>query len=202
MYSFLGTGNRLGSDDGGGLIIGVNCDDTEMYKMHGPSNGRDLWSASFHTATTLALGADKVRKTGTILAQAPTGIELSVKPNGVAYSNTYLEIGNTTGNFFENKIIATSNKIALTANDELKLSSSGKITILGGWGSSLVTGAITGTSVNAQTFTGTTGNFQSLSTGSLIIDRKNLVAYFNALVDFVVAVAQHAGWKNIGNYKI
>ena len=202
MYSFLGTGNRLGSDDGGGLIIGVNCDDTEMYKMHGPSNGRDLWSASFHTATTLALGADKVRKTGTILAQAPTGIKLSVKPNGVAYSNTYLEIGNTTGNFFENKIIATSNKIALTANDELKLSSSGKITILGGWGSSLVTGAITGTSVNAQTFTGTTGNFQSLSTGSLIIDRKNLVAYFNALVDFVVAVAQHAGWKNIGNYKI
>ena len=202
MYSFLGTGNRLGSDDGGGLIIGVNCDDTEMYKMHGPSNGRDLWSASFHTATTLALGADKVRKTGTILAQAPTGIKLSVKPNGVAYSNTYLEIGNTTGNFFENKIIATSNKIALTANDELKLSSSGKITILGGGGSSLVTGAITGTSVNAQTFTGTTGNFQSLSTGSLIIDRKNLVAYFNALVDFVVAVAQHAGWKNIGNYKI
>lgn len=202
MYSFLGTGNRLGSDDGGGLIIGVNCDDTEMYKMHGSSNGRDLWSASFHTATTLALGADKVRKTGTILAQAPTGIKLSVKPNGVAYSNTYLEIGNTTGNFFENKIIATSNKIALTANDELKLSSSGKITILGGGGSSLVTGAITGTSVNAQTFTGTTGNFQSLSTGSLIIDRKNLVAYFNALVDFVVAVAQHAGWKNIGNYKI
>lgn len=202
MYSFLGTGNRLGSDDGGGLIIGVNCDDIEMYKMHGPSNGRDLWSASFHTATTLALGADKVRKTGTILAQAPTGIKLSVKPNGVAYSNTYLEIGNTTGNFFENKIIATSNKIALTANDELKLSSSGKITILGGGGSSLVTGAITGTSVNAQTFTGTTGNFQSLSTGSLIIDRKNLVAYFNALVDFVVAVAQHAGWKNIGNYKI
>ncbi len=202
MYSFLGTGNRLGGDDGGGLIIGVNCDDTEMYKMHGPSNGRDLWSASFHTATTLALGADKVRKTGTILAQAPTGIELSVKPNGVAYSNTYLEIGNTTGNFFENKIIATSNKIALTANDELKLFSSGKITILGGGGSSLVTGAITGTSVNAQTFTGTTGNFQSLSTGSLIIDRKNLVAYFNALVDFVVAVAQHAGWKNIGNYKI
>lgn len=202
MYSFLGTGNRLGGDDGGGLIIGVNCDDTEMYKMHGPSNGRDLWSASFHTATTLALGADKVRKTGTILAQAPTGIKLSVKPNGVAYSNTYLEIGNTTGNFFENKIIATSNKIALTANDELKLSSSGKITILGGGGSSLVTGAITGTSVNAQTFTGTTGNFQSLSTGSLIIDRKNLVAYFNALVDFVVAVAQHAGWKNIGNYKI
>lgn len=202
MYSFLGTGNRLGSDDGGGLIIGVNCDDTEMYRMHGPSNGRDLWSASFHTATTLALGADKVRKTGTILAQAPTGIKLSVKPNGVAYSNTYLEIGNTTGNFFENKIIATSNKIALTANDELKLSSSGKITILGGGGSSLVTGAITGTSVNAQTFTGTTGNFQSLSTGSLIINRKNLVAYFNALVDFVVAVAQHAGWKNIGNYKI
>ena len=202
MYSFLGTGNRLGSDDGGGLIIGVNCDDTEMYKMHGPSNGRDLWSASFHTATTLALGADKVRKTGTILAQAPTGIKLSVKPNGVAYSNTYLEIGNTTGNFFENKIIATSNKIALTANDELKLSSSGKITISGGGGSSLVTGAITGTSVNAQTFTGTTGNFQSLSTGSLIINRKNLVAYFNALVDFVVAVAQHAGWKNIGNYKI
>lgn len=202
MYSFMGTGNRLGSDDGGGLMIGVNCDDREMYKMHGPSNGRDLWSASFHTATTLALGADKVRKTGTILAQAPTGIELSVKPNGVAYSNTYLEIGNTTGNFFENKIIATSNKIALTANDELKLSSSGKITISGGGGSSLVTGAITGTSVNAQTFTGTTGNFQSLSTGSLIIDRKNLVAYFNALVDFVVAVAQHAGWKNIGNYKI
>ena len=202
MYSFMGTGNRLGSDDGGGLMIGVNCDDREMYKMHGPSNGRDLWSASFHTATTLALGADKVRKTGTILAQAPTGIKLSVKPNGVAYSNTYLEIGNTTGNFFENKIIATSNKIALTANDELKLSSSGKITISGGGGSSLVTGAITGTSVNAQTFTGTTGNFQSLSTGSLIIDRKNLVAYFNALVDFVVAVAQHAGWKNIGNYKI
>ena len=202
MYSFLGTGNRLGGDDGGGLIIGVNCDDTEMYKMHGPSNGRDLWSASFHTTTTLALGADKVRKTGTILAKAPTGIILSVKPNGVAYSNTYLEIGNTTGNFFENKIIATSNKIALTANDELKLFSSGKITILGGGGSSLVTGAITGTSVNAQTFTGTTGNFQSLSTGSLIIDRKNLVAYFNALVDFVVAVARHAGWTNIGNYKI
>ena len=202
MYSFLGTGNRLGSDDGGGLIIGVNCDDTEMYKMHGPSNGRDLWSASFHTTTTLALGADKVRKTGTILAQAPTGIKLSVKPNGVASSNTYLEIGNTTGNFFEDKIIATANKMALTADNELKLYSSGKITISGGGGSSLTTGAITGTSVNGQTFTGSIGNFQSLSTGSLIIDRKNLVAYFNALVDFVVAVAQHAGWKNIGNYKI
>lgn len=202
MYSFLGTGNRLGSDDGGGLIIGVNCDDTEMYKMHGPSNGRDLWSASFHTTTTLALGADKVRKTGTILAQAPTGIKLSVKPNGVAYSKTYIEIGNTTGNFFENKIIATANKIGLTADDELRLYSSGKIIISGGGGSSLTTGAITGTSVNAQTFTGSIGNFQSLSTGSLVINRKDLVGYFNNLAQFVVAIAREAGWKNIGDYRI
>ena len=202
IYSCLGTGNRLGSDNGGGLIIGVDCDDTEMYKMHGPSNGRDLWSASFHTTTTLALGADKAKKTGTILANAPTGIELSVKPNGTAYSNTYIEIGNTTGNFFENKIIATADKISLTGRNEIRLYSDGKITIDGGSGSSLKTGSITSTSVNTQTFTGSIGSFQSLSAGSLIIDRKNLVAYFNALVDFVVAVAQHAGWKNIGNYKI
>lgn len=202
MYSFLGTGNRLGSDDGGGLMIGVNCDDTQMYKMHGPSNGRDLWTASSYTSTTLMLGADKQKKTGTILAKAPTGIELSVKPSGVAYSKTYIEIGNTTGNFFENKIIATANKIALTADDELKLYSSGKIVISGGGGSSLTTGAITGTSVNAQTFTGSIGNFQSLSTGSLVINRKDLVGYFNNLAQFVVAIAREAGWKNIGDYRI
>lgn len=202
MYSFFGTGNRLGSDDGGGLMIGVNCDDREMYKMHGPSNGRDLWTASSYTSTTLMLGADKQKKTGTILAKAPTGIKFSVKPNDIAYSKTYIEIGNTTGNFFENKIIATADKISLTGRNEIRLYSDDKITIDGGSGSSLKTGSITGTSVNAQAFTGSIGNFQSLSAGSLIIDRKNLVAYFNALVDFVVAVAQHAGWKNIGNYKI
>lgn len=202
LYSFLGTGDRLGSDDGGGLIIGVDCDDTQMYKMHGLQNSRDLWSASSYTSTTLMLGADKQRKTGTILAKAPTGINLSVKPSGVAYSKTYIEIGNTTGNFFENKIIATANKIALTADEELKLYSSGKIVISGGGGSSLTTGAITGTSVNGQTFTGSIGNFQSLSTGSLVINRKDLVGYFNNLAQFVVAIAREAGWKNIGDYRI
>ena len=202
LYSFLGTGDRLGSDDGGGLIIGVDCDDTQMYKMHGLQNSRDLWSASSYTSTTLMLGADKQRKTGTILAKAPTGIILSVKPSGVAYSKTYIEIGNTTGNFFENKIIATANKIALTADEELKLYSSGKIVISGGGGSSLTTGAITGTSVNGQTFTGSIGNFQSLSTGSLVINRKDLVGYFNNLAQFVVAIAREAGWKNIGDYRI
>lgn len=202
LYSFLGTGDRLGSDDGGGLIIGVNCDDTQMYKMHGSQNSRDLWTASSYTSTTLMLGADKQKKTGTILAKAPTGIKFSVKPSGVAYSKTYIEIGNTTGNFFEDKIIATANKITLTADDELKLYSSGKIIISGGGGSSLTTGAITGTSVNAQTFTGSIGNFQSLSTGSLVINRKDLVGYFNNLAQFVVAIAREAGWKNIGDYRI
>lgn len=202
IYSYLGTGDRLGSDDGGGLIIGVDCDDTQMYKMHGSSNSRDLWSASSYTSTTLMLGADKQKKTGTILAKAPTGIKFSVKPSGVAYSKTYIEIGNTTGNFFENKIIATANKIALTADEELKLYSSGKIVISGGGGSSLTTGAITGTSVNGQTFTGSIGNFQSLSTGSLTINRKDLVGYFNNLAQFVVAIAREAGWKNIGDYRI
>lgn len=202
MYSFMGTGNRLGSDDGGGLMIGVNCDDTQMYKMHGPSNGRDLWTASSYTSTTLTLGADKQKKTGTILAKAPTGIKFSVKPNDIAYSKTYIEIGNTTGNFFENKIIATASKIGLTADDELRLYSSGKIIISGGGGSSLTTGAITGTSVNGQTFTGSIGNFQSLSTGSLVINRKDLVGYFNNLAQFVVAIAREAGWKNIGDYRI
>ena len=202
IYSYLGTGDRLGSDDGGGFIIGVDCDDTQMYKMHGPSNSRDLWTASRNTATILTLGADKQKKTGTILAKAPTGIEFSVKPSGVAYSKTYITIGNTTSNFFEDKIIATANKIALTADNELKLYSSGKITISGGGGSSLTTGAITGTSVNAQTFTGSIGNFQSLSTGSLVINRKDLVGYFNNLAQFVVAIAREAGWKNIGDYRI
>ncbi len=202
IYSYLGTGDRLGSDDGGGLIIGVDCDDTQMYKMHGLQNSRDLWSASSYTSTTLMLGADKQKKTGTILAKAPTGIKFSVKPSGVAYSKTYIEIGNTTGNFFENKIIATANKIALTADEELKLYSSGKIVISGGGGSSLTTGAITGTSVNGQTFTGSIGNFQSLSTGSLVINRKDLVGYFNNLAEFVVAIARNAGWKNIGDYRI
>ena len=202
LYSFLGTGDRLGSDNGGGLIIGVDCDDTQMYKMHGSSNSRDLWTASSYTSTTLMLGADKQKKTGTILAKAPTGIKFSVKPSGVAYSKTYIEIGNTAGNFFEDKIIATANKIALTADNELKLYSSGKITISGGGGSSLTTGAITGTSVNGQTFTGSIGNFQSLSTGSLVINRKDLVGYFNNLAQFVVAIAREAGWKNIGDYRI
>ena len=202
IYSYLGTGDRLGSDDGGGFIIGVDCDDTQMYKMHGSSNSRDLWTASRNTATILTLGADKQKKTGTILAKAPTGIKFSVKPSGVAYSKTYIEIGNTIGNFFENKIIAMANKIALTADEELDLYSSGKIVISGGGGSSLTTGAITGTSVNAQTFTGSIGNFQSLSTGSLVINRKDLVGYFNNLAQFVVAIAREAGWKNIGDYRI
>lgn len=202
IYSYLGTGDRLGSDDGGGFIIGVDCDDTQMYKMHGSSNSRDLWTASRNTATILTLGADKQKKTGTILAKAPTGINLSVKPSGVAYSNTYIEIGNTTGNFFENKINAIADDLSLTGRDEIRLYSGGKITIDGGSGSSLRTGSITGTSVNGQTFTGAIGNFQSLSTGSLVINRKDLVGYFNNLAQFVVAIAREAGWKNIGDYRI
>ena len=192
MYSFLGTGNRLGNGDGGGLMIGVDCDDREMYKMHGPGNGRDLWTASSYTSTTLALSANKAKKAGTIMAKAPTGIELAVKPNGTAYSNTYLLIGNIVGEYFENKILAKANKISLLGDEEIYLRSSKKVTISGGAGSSLVTGAITGTN----------GDFQSLSTGSLLINRKDLVAYFNALADFVVRIAEHAGWTVKSTYRI
>lgn len=177
MYSFLGTGNRLGNGEGGGLMIGVDCDDREMYKMHGPGNGRDLWTASSYTSTTLELSANKTKKTGTIMAKAPTGIKLSVKPSGVAYSDTYIEIGDTISNSFKNKIIATADDISLSARNEITLRSSKKVTIAGGAGS-------------------------SLRTESIIINQKDLVAYFNALADFVVRIAEHAGWTVKSTYRI
>ena len=177
IYSFLGTGNRLGNGDGGGLMIGVDCDDREMYKMHGPGNGRDLLTASAYTSTTLALSANKAKKAGTIMAKAPTGIELAVKPNGVAYSNTYIEIGNIVGGYFENKILAKADKISLLGNEEIYLQSSKKVTISGGAGS-------------------------SLRTESIIINQKDLVAHFNALADFVVRIAEHAGWTVKSTYRI
>lgn len=199
LYSFLGTGDRVGNGDGGGFIIGVNCDDTDMYKMHGPQNSRDLWTASRNTATTLMLGANKAKKTGTIMAEAPSGIRLAVRPSGVTYSKTYIEIGQTVGNLFENKINAIANSINFVTDNELNLYSSEKviisgkkITISGGSGSSLTTGEITGT----------TGNFQALRTDSLIINRKDLVAYFNNLAQFVTSIAREAGWRNIGDYRI
>ena len=177
MYSFLGTGNRLENGNGGGLMIGVNCDDREMYKMHGPENGRDLLTASSYTSTTLALSANKANKAGTIMAKAPTGIKLSVKPSGVAYSDTYIEIGDTISNSFKNKIIATADDISLSARNEITLRSSKKVTIAGGAGS-------------------------SLRTESIIINQKDLVAYFNALADFVVRIAEHAGWTVKSTYRI
>lgn len=199
LYSFLGTGDRVGNGDGGGFIIGVNCDDTDMYKMHGSQNSRDLWTASRNTATTLMLGANKAKKTGTIMAEAPSGIRLAVRPSGVTYSKTYIEIGQTVGNLFENKINAMANSINFATDNELNLYSSEKviisgkkITISGGSGSSLTTGEIIGT----------TGNFQALRTDSLIINRKDLVGYFNNLAQFVVAIAREAGWRNIGDYRI
>ena len=177
MYSFLGTGNRLENGNGGGLMIGVDCDDREMYKMHGPENGRDLLTASSYTSTTLALSANKANKAGTIMAKAPTGIKLSVKPSGVAYSDTYIEIGNTISNSFKNKIIATADDISLSARNEITLRSSKKVTIAGGAGS-------------------------SLRTESIIINQKDLVAHFNALADFVVRIAEHAGWTVKSTYRI
>ena len=177
MYSFLGTGNRLENGNGGGLMIGVDCDDREMYKMHGPENGRDLLTASSYTSTTLALSANKANKAGTIMAKAPTGIKLSVKPSGVAYSDTYIEIGDTISNSFKNKIIATADDISLSARNEITLRSSKKVTIAGGAGS-------------------------SLRTESIIINQKDLVAYFNALADFVVRIAEHAGWTVKSTYRI
>ena len=199
LYSFLGTGDRVGNGDGGGFIIGVNCDDKDMYKMHGSQNSRDLWTASRNTATTLMLGANKAKKTGTIMAEAPSGIRLAVRPSGVTYSKTYIEIGQTVGNLFENKINAMANSINFVTDNELNLYSSEKviisgkkITISGGSGSSLTTGEIIGT----------TGNFQALRTDSLIINRKDLVAYFNNLAQFVTSIAREAGWRNIGDYRI
>lgn len=177
MYSFLGTGNRLENGNGGGLMIGVDCNDREMYKMHGPENGRDLLTASSYTSTTLALSANKANKAGTIMAKAPTGIKLSVKPSGVAYSDTYIEIGDTISNSFKNKIIATADNISLSARNEITLRSSKKVTIAGGAGS-------------------------SLRTESIIINQKDLVAHFNALADFVVRIAEHAGWTVKSTYRI
>ena len=70
----------------------------------------------------------------------------------------------------------------LISSSNSRIYSSGKMEITGGTGSRLKTSTVT--------------------TDNLYLKNKDLIAYFNNLADFVVRIAQNAGWSNVGNYKI
>lgn len=172
IYSFISTGKRVVNGDGSGVLIGTGIDKSFVSSLRNSWNDRDLLSAAYGMDAKFMIGA---KKNGVSLAQISTtgGILFSAKAKGVS-NGAEIQIGDIYGSGFKNQIILHAQEISLT--------SIGKMTILGGTGSSLKT--------------------SSVRTDEIYLGGKDFKGYFNRLADFVVRVANQAGWTNVSDFKI
>lgn len=172
IYSFMSTGKRVVNGSGSGVLIGTGLDKSFAASLRNSWNSRDLWSAAYGMDASFMIGA---KKNGVSLAQISTtgGILFSAKAKN-ASSGAEIQIGDIYGAGFKNQIILHAQEIGLT--------SIGKMTILGGTGSSLKT--------------------SSVRTDEIYLGGKDFKGYFNRLADFVVRVANQAGWTNVSDFKI
>lgn len=219
--SMIGSGDRASNTKGSGLLIGVDIDSATATRLKNQQNNRDLWTARTGTATSILMGT---RANGRgVIEQLTTG-EVSIGISEVKTSTapqTYIKIGDINNRYYTSKISMLADFLDIDLNERLLLNTKA---IKGTWqGDTNIEsyGSFTmdvrdGVTMNGHgkgfVGTGTVGckhvNTDSVRTGSIDITtditfkNRKLSTSFNALVDFVVAVARHAGWTNIGNYKI
>ena len=172
IYSFIGTGKRAVNGSGSGVLIGTGLNKSFVSSLRNSWNDRDLLSATYGMDANFMIGANK---NGVSLAQISTtgGILFSAKAKNVS-NGAEIQIGDIYGAGFKNQIILRAQEVSLT--------SIGKMTILGGTGSSLKT--------------------SSVRTDEIYLGGKDFKGYFNRLADFVVRVANQAGWTNVSDFKI
>ena len=214
--SMIGSGDRASNTQGSGLLIGVDIDSATATRLKNQQNNRDLWTARTGTATSILMGT---RANGRgVIEQLTTG-EVSIGISEAKTSTapqTYIKIGDINNRYFTSKISTYSDFLNVEANERLLLnikdlkgtwSGNAKIAHYGsfsldsrdgvslnGHGKGSISAAFVGASSQVSTDT--------LTVKKIEINGKSLTYYFNNLVDFVVSIAQHAGWTNIGNYKI
>ena len=182
LHSFIGTGSRAVNGEGSGIIIGSGLDNQYTSQLRNNTSNRDLWTASREMSSNLLIGSKK-NGNGQAWITTNGGIYLSAKKrkNERNESGAELRLGDILGNNFESKALLTAEDVSISSS-KTWIYSSGKMEITGGTGSSLKTSTVT--------------------TNNLYLNNKDLVAYFNNLADFVVRIAQNAGWSNVGDYKI
>ena len=219
--SMIGSGDRASNTKGSGLLIGVDIDSATATRLKNQQNNRDLWTARTGTATSILMGT---RANGRgVIEQLTTG-EVSIGISEVKTSTapqTYIKIGDINNRYYTSKISMLADFLDIDLKERLLLNTRA---IKGTWqGDTNIEsyGSFTmdvrdGVTMNGHgkgfVGTGTVGckhvNTDSLRVNKIelvneiTIKNRNLATTFNALVDFVVAVAKHAGWTNIGNYKM
>lgn len=219
--SMIGSGDRASNTKGSGLLIGVDIDSATATRLKNQQNNRDLWIARTGTATSILMGT---RANGRgVIEQLTTG-EVSLGISEVKTSTapqTYIKIGDINNRYYTSKISMLADFLDIDLNERLILNTKA---IKGTWQGDTVIESYGLFSMDVRegvTMNGHRKGFistevvgakqvttDSVRTGSIDITtditfkNRKLSTSFNALVDFVVAVAQHAGWKNIGNYKI
>lgn len=219
--SMIGSGDRASNTKGSGLLIGVDIDSATATKLKNQQNNRDLWTARTGTATSILMGT---RANGRgVIEQLTTG-EVSIGISEVKTSTApqcYIKIGDINNRYFTSNISTFSDFLNIEANERLTLNVK---SIKGTWQGDTVVESYGLFSMDVRegvTMNGHRKGFistevvgakqvttDSVRTGSIDITtditfkNRKLSTSFNALVDFVVTVARHAGWTNIGNYKI
>lgn len=219
--SMIGSGDRASNTQGSGLLIGVDIDSATATRLKNQQNNRDLWTARTGTATSILMGA---RANGRgVIEQLTTG-EVSIGISEVKTSTapqTYIKIGDINNRYYTSKISMLADFLDIDLNERLILNTKA---IKGTWQGDTVIesyglfsmdvregvtmnghrkGFISTEVVGAKQVTTDSVRTDSIDiTKDITFKNRNLATSFNALVDFVVAVARHAGWTNIGNYKI
>ena len=219
--SMIGSGDRASNTKGSGLLIGVDIDTATANKLRTQQNNRDLWTARTGTATSILMGT---RANGRgVIEQLTTG-EVSIGISEVKTSTApqcYIKVGNINNRYFTSDISTFSDFLNIEANERLTLNVK---SIKGTWQGDTVIesyglfsmdvregvtmnghqkGFVSTEVVGAKQVTTDTVRTKTITIdNSITLKNRDLAASFNALVDFVVAIARHAGWTNIGNYKI
>ena len=219
--SMIGSGDRASNTKGSGLLIGVDIDSATAAKLKNQQNNRDLWTARTGTATSILMGT---RANGRgVIEQLTTG-EVSLGISEVKTSTapqTYIKIGDINNRYYTSKISMLADFLDIDLNERLILNTKA---IKGTWQGDTVIesyglfsmdvregvtmnghrkGFISTEVVGAKQVTTDSVRTGSIDiTNDITIKNRKLSTSFNALVDFVVTVARHAGWTNIGNYKI
>lgn len=219
--SMIGSGDRASNTKGSGLLIGVDIDSATATRLKNQQNNRDLWTARTGTATSILMGT---RANGRgVIEQLTTG-EVSLGISEVKTSTapqTYIKIGDINNRYYTSKISMLADFLDIDLNERLILNTKA---IKGTWQGDTVIesygllsmdvregvtmnghrkGFISTEVVGAKQVTTDSVRTDSINiTKDITFKNRNLATSFNALVDFVVAVARHAGWTNIGNYKI
>lgn len=219
--SMIGSGDRASNTKGSGLLIGVDIDSATATKLKNQQNNRDLWTARTGTATSILMGT---RANGRgVIEQLTTG-EVSLGISEVKTSTapqTYIKIGDINNRYYTSKISMLADFLNVDLNERLILNTKAingtwqGDTVIEGYGLFSMDvregvtmnghrkGFISTEVVGAKQVTTDSVRTDSIDiTKDITFKNRNLATSFNALVDFVVAVARNAGWTNIGNYKI